>query len=342
MQTTQDAREDLFKGKKILYVHGFASSGASGTVKSLRLLLPSATIIAPDLPIHPREALDLLTETIRNERPSLVIGTSMGGMLSQMLYGVDRILVNPAFEIADTFLKRDMLGKVTFHNPRKDGVQEFMLTKSLVQEFREVSRMCFMEKQQDKDCHVYGLFGLHDDVVDTYDLFHSHYANAIRFDGGHYLNDHTIIHSLLPVIQWIDDDQEGRHRPVILTDLEDVVAVTCGEPFKEESPEIATSVFALHQLSRTYDVHIVGELDDTCFLEASAKASWCSQHLGVAFWNRLTLTKDKSVLLADYFITKAGREHLLEDFMGSTIPLGSDTYKSWEDILGYFRLLGGQ
>ena len=39
---------DIMKGKKILYVHGFASSGQSGTVTLLRTLLPSATVIAPD------------------------------------------------------------------------------------------------------------------------------------------------------------------------------------------------------------------------------------------------------------------------------------------------------
>jgi hypothetical protein len=51
---------DIMKGKKILYVHGFASSGQSGTVTLLRTILPSATVVAPDLPIHPHEALELL------------------------------------------------------------------------------------------------------------------------------------------------------------------------------------------------------------------------------------------------------------------------------------------
>ena len=32
---------DLMSGKKILYVHGFASSGQSGTVTRIRTALPS-------------------------------------------------------------------------------------------------------------------------------------------------------------------------------------------------------------------------------------------------------------------------------------------------------------
>ena len=46
------------EGKKIMYVHGFGSSGQSGTVTLLRTLMPAATVIAPDLPLHPAEALE--------------------------------------------------------------------------------------------------------------------------------------------------------------------------------------------------------------------------------------------------------------------------------------------
>ncbi len=42
MELYEYARPGLFAGKKILYVHGFASSGASGTVGRIRLLLPQA------------------------------------------------------------------------------------------------------------------------------------------------------------------------------------------------------------------------------------------------------------------------------------------------------------
>ena len=48
----------LMEGKKILYVHGFASSGASGTAKSLRQLMPAATVISPDLPLSAKAAID--------------------------------------------------------------------------------------------------------------------------------------------------------------------------------------------------------------------------------------------------------------------------------------------
>ena len=46
---------------KLIYFHGFGSSGASGTVETLRNLLPQATIIAPDIPVDPVDALPYLT-----------------------------------------------------------------------------------------------------------------------------------------------------------------------------------------------------------------------------------------------------------------------------------------
>ena len=116
---------ELMEGKKVMYVHGFGSSGQSGTVTRIREALPHAEVIAPDLPIHPQEAMDLLNQVCAAEKPDLIIGTSMGGMYAEMLYGFDRILINPAFKIADTMGEHGMMGKQQFFSPRQDGVPEF-------------------------------------------------------------------------------------------------------------------------------------------------------------------------------------------------------------------------
>ena len=126
-----------------MYVHGFGSSGQSGTVTLLRTLMPAATVIAPDLPLHPAEALDLLKQTCDAENPHLIIGTSMGGMYTEMLRGFERILINPAFEMGDTMVKHNMVGKQTFQNPRADGIQDFIVTKALVNEYKEITTLLF-------------------------------------------------------------------------------------------------------------------------------------------------------------------------------------------------------
>ena len=42
---------------KLIYFHGFGSSGEGGTVKTLKELLPDWTVMAPDIPVDPAEAM---------------------------------------------------------------------------------------------------------------------------------------------------------------------------------------------------------------------------------------------------------------------------------------------
>ena len=43
--------------KTIIYLHGYGSSGLSNTVSYLRKLMPDCEVIAPDIPVDPKEAL---------------------------------------------------------------------------------------------------------------------------------------------------------------------------------------------------------------------------------------------------------------------------------------------
>ena len=88
----------------MMYVHGFGSSGSSGTVMALRHHLPHWQVIAPDLPVDPFEALELLRSIVEREKPEIVVGTSMGGMYTQQLWGVPRVVVNPSFEMSRSLL----------------------------------------------------------------------------------------------------------------------------------------------------------------------------------------------------------------------------------------------
>ena len=66
--------------KKILYLHGFGSSGASGMVELLRREFwdrvdasHRATVVAPDIPLDPLVAMPMLEELAFDEMPDLVI-----------------------------------------------------------------------------------------------------------------------------------------------------------------------------------------------------------------------------------------------------------------------------
>lgn len=185
----------------MMYVHGFASSGSSGTVMSLRRHFPQWRVIAPDLPIDPFEAMELLRKTIDKEQPKLVIGTSMGGMYTQQLWGMPRIVVNPSFEMSRTLLFNHM-GKHKYTAKRKDGATEFRIDKQIVEQFKLMEQTQFDGIDDFEKLFVYGLFGDKDPVVHFQPLMAELYGEerCVWFDGEHRLNDTIVKRDLIPLI----------------------------------------------------------------------------------------------------------------------------------------------
>jgi len=312
----------LFQNKKILYVHGFGSSGQSGTVTRIREVLPQATVIAPDLPVHPEEAMALLHKVCEQEHPDLIIGTSMGGMYAEMLYGYDRILVNPALQMGDTMKEHGMTGAQHFSNPRQDGVQDFMVTKALVKEYKEMTEQCFSGMTADEQKRVWGLFGDEDTTVNTFDLFHEHYPTAIRFHGEHRMNDVSFMHSVVPVIRWIDDRQEGRERPMVYID----VRALCDQRGMPRSSAQKT----VRQLLEHYQLFFVAAAPADAQYYAQT-VEWLYEYINVPAWGHTIFTNQKQLLYGDFLVDVDKT-----DGMATLIQFGSDTFKTWDDIALYF------
>lgn len=189
---------------KIAYFHGFASSGATGTVQLLRDALPQAEIVAPDIPVDPLDALPFLKAFCAEERPDLIIGTSMGGMYAQQMRGFCKICVNPAFNMS-RMSKVLKPGVHKYLNGRKDGAKEFKVTKETLQHFFQMERKQFEGIDDWERAHTWGLFGVHDEALGQsgYDLFRKYYPNASRFDGAHQLNDKALRTAVLPLVKQI-------------------------------------------------------------------------------------------------------------------------------------------
>ncbi len=185
---------------KLIYFHGFGSSGASGTVQLLRLLLPEAEVIAPDIPVDPVEALPFLKKLCEDEQPDIIVGTSMGGMYAQQMRGFVRICINPALNMS-TMSGVLKTGEHKFFNGRKDNQKTFRITRDIIQHHNQMERQQFKDiTPWDKE-HCYGLFGINDKQVNTYDLFRKHYPHAIRFEGEHRLNEKVLKKVVLPLIK---------------------------------------------------------------------------------------------------------------------------------------------
>ncbi len=321
---------DLMTGKTVMYVHGFGSSAQSGTVRRLREVLCQANVIAEDMPLHPQEAIDLLHRLCQEHHPDLIIGTSMGGMYTEMLYGYDRIVINPAFEIGDTMVAHGMTGLQTFQNPRKDGVQQFIVNKAMVKEYKEISSHCFSGVDEEERKRVWGLFGDEDKTVDTYDLFLSHYPTAIHFHGEHRMDDRSYMHAVMPVIRWIDDLQNGRERTVVFITLDSV----CDTWRKPRSS--AQKVF--RHLIETYNVYFVAPATHAVPIQMTEDMDWLQQYFDAPVYNHIVFTNSPQLLIGDYLVSTQP----CDAFMGTTLQLGSDTFKTWEEIITYFDRLNGQ
>lgn len=200
--------ERLMMERKILYLHGFGSSGASGTVEILRKEFLGTgphdriKVIAPDIPVDPAEALPFIKAIAECEQPRLIIGTSMGAMYAQQLHGFERICVNPSFMISK---KYDILfvGKHKWLNKRKDGVTEFHITKEIIRHFAEMEEHQFDGIDEVDQIFCHGLFGDEDEIALPWiEEFEKHYPGMSRkFHGGHRMNADIVHHVLIPFIR---------------------------------------------------------------------------------------------------------------------------------------------
>ena len=187
--------------KKILFLHGFASSGHNGTAIMLReqLYADGVTVIAPDIPVMPAEAMPFLRRLVADEAPALIVTASMGGLYGAQLR---RILINPAFTMAKNLTFGGM-GHREFFNKRQDGAKEFKVDRAMIDQFRDIEKQLFKGITTEEKARGWGLFGEHDKRVNYQKDFAKHYGKAqmVVFDGEHSLNGAVVSAVVLPLVR---------------------------------------------------------------------------------------------------------------------------------------------
>ncbi|MCH5167375.1 MAG: hypothetical protein J1F35_05720 [Erysipelotrichales bacterium] len=90
------------KPKKILYIHGYNSSGSTGRVMQeiFPKYFPDCEVIAPKISPYFVEAQERIEEIIKENNIDLVIGTSLGGFMTLKINNpkVSKIVINPVFD----------------------------------------------------------------------------------------------------------------------------------------------------------------------------------------------------------------------------------------------------
>ena len=116
-----------------IYVHGLASGAAGTTINSLARKLKQYRWITTDFGEDIATNVGMLECMISLEHPSLIVGTSMGGVT--VLYAnapdVVKIVCNPALSIADSVRNTIGLGQHEYFCDRINGKQTFELTEEM-------------------------------------------------------------------------------------------------------------------------------------------------------------------------------------------------------------------
>lgn len=182
---------------KILFLHGFYASGSCVPALALReAFAQKADVLTPDLPLHPNDAIALISDICNKEQPDVIVGNSCGSFYAQMIaptVGIAALLGNPYFKMSD-FL-RERIGSHQYKSPRADGKQDFTIDEHLIREFEELEAHQFLDEPSDiaeRDCchndlkeRVWGIFGDEDTLAHFEPLFLEHYLHSFHFPGGH-------------------------------------------------------------------------------------------------------------------------------------------------------------
>lgn len=190
---------ELISGKTLLYIHGLASSGNSGTAKEIQRRLPKTRVLSPDLPVDPQEAYEMLCRVIDEEEVDVMVGSSMGGMFANVLNGVAKVLVNPSFHVSESMRKR--IGTMPFFSERKDGATDFEITEELCDAYAKLERRQFAFFKERDTGETFALFGSDDETVNCKDEYMRYFGDAYEtFTGGHRLSPEVIHDKLIPIV----------------------------------------------------------------------------------------------------------------------------------------------
>lgn len=90
---------------KILYLHGFSSCGEGNKSSTLKRYFGNSTVISPDLPPSPLDAIAAAENILDTSDFDLIVGSSLGGFYATHLaekYIKNAVLLNPSTQPWET------------------------------------------------------------------------------------------------------------------------------------------------------------------------------------------------------------------------------------------------
>ena len=189
--------------KKLLFLHGFYASGQCVPAMALKAAFEGkADVITPDLPMHPKEAINFIRDIIDREESDILVGNSCGSFYAQMIaqiVGLPALLGNPHFKMTE-FLK-PRIGAHHYKSPRMDGKQDFIIDEQLIAEFAELEEHQFNNYNPKYKERIWGIFGEQDTLAHFEPLFQQYYSHSYHFPGGHTPTAEEVQEYYVPLIE---------------------------------------------------------------------------------------------------------------------------------------------
>ncbi|MCD8385883.1 MAG: hypothetical protein LUD17_03215 [Bacteroidales bacterium] len=179
-------------------MHGFTSSGQCPIVEALcEELKDEAEVIAPDLPLHPKDALAEIAKEIERWSPDLIVGSSCGGYYAMpfITKKIKAILINPQKTMVPFLEQR--IGVREYKSPRKDKHQSYEVTHALIEEFKNLEMPDSRSVPQDS---VYVLLGSNDPLRQWRNEDFDH---LIPFPGSHTMAPAQVRTHLAPLCRQV-------------------------------------------------------------------------------------------------------------------------------------------
>ena len=95
---------------------------------------------------------------------------------------------------------------------------------------------------------------------------------------------------------------------------------------------------AIRTLIDTYDVYFVADAPANRPERYAAVSDWLCEYVNVPAYNHIIFTNYRHLLYGDYYISTAPPSATL----ATAITYGSDTFKTWEEVITFFKRLQGE
>lgn len=152
--------------KKIIYIHGYLSGGNSATGTLLKSQCNNVDVITPEVNGDPVASLAVINKCIEQTKPSLIIGSSMGGLyaLASDSGNTPLCLINPLL-IPEAAIREHFLNKTfAYHSPRVDGATESTITDKELSEFAAIEAK-IPELIEAKKAYITAILSVNDELL---------------------------------------------------------------------------------------------------------------------------------------------------------------------------------